>query len=441
LVVDLATVQLAESFRRGVDQLKADPTHQRILDFLRRFGTHFAHAVTFGSKSWEQRHETEDSVTDGVTAGTSQDQSVEAGYHGAVGGASGSISWGSQNEASLSTKKGTGSDVSSSGSVGSATEPVPILLEVEELTHLLSPVFFDDPYIYVDLREQVKHFFHEFPDELLDELLDYDDDPGKKLAFEIAHPLLPESLEDKLITFGTGPAQWIHSGIRYPLPGDVGDYLGGADNAQDAAESFSGPHAAENALVVEGATPISSHDVTREGKAFRCTDDRKMWWVRGGKRHRIADDASDFHFLPIGIAYWSDQASERDKYLDSGDPVTVEGKMVRPRNELREVWWISGGKRHLVPSEVVIDVLGGWQLAATVDEELLERFEASNVPTSVEGKMIRLADDPQVWVIHQRQRHKITNELGIRKRGGWQQVAIVREDVRDQFPESGTPAL
>jgi MAC/Perforin domain len=391
LVVDLAAVRLADGFRSAVDELKLDANEERIGEFVDRFGTHFAYAVTFGSKTWEQRHETEASVAAGLTTGTSQEQSLSAGYHNEIGGVQMSVSVGKSGEMGGSTKTGTGLDVSSSGSVGSASEPVPILLEVEDLTHLLSPVFFDDPYVYVDLKHAVDEFLDEFPLGF-----DYSDEPGG-LRFEIFPPRL----------------------------------------------------ASKGRLLSEGL--IVSRPVAGAPTTF--------WWLRGGKRHHIGKDLFDPKTAPLDAALivatigeaGIDPVKEEtlQDYPDSGEePATIEGVMIRLPSEPERVWLIGGGKRHVVPSEGLVEILGGWDSVAVVDRDMEELFlsatEEAKAPISAEGRMIRALVEgkvsDQVWVIHDRQRHLIANESGIHDRGGWWHVALVRPEVLAWFPDSGTPA-
>jgi hypothetical protein len=151
------------------------------------------------------------------------------------------------------------------------------------------------------------------------------------------------------------------------------------------------------------------------------------------------------------------------EYPASGESAIIDGVMVRLPSDSRRVWLISDGKRHIVPSENVVELLGGWELVLvlprreaasssareTVDKESVEEVilsstEQAKAPISAEGRMIRETDngkiENQIWVIHDRQRHLITNESGIHKRGGWQRVALVRPEVLEWFPDSGTPA-
>jgi hypothetical protein len=288
------------------------------------------------------------------------------------------VSWGADSEASASTKKGTGLDVSSSGSVGSAAEPVPIMLEVENLTYLLSPVFFEDPLVHVDLRRAVERYL--FEDFAAGVAFHYNDDGLDGLMFEVSQ--------------GAGPAP-----------------------------------------------------VGREGQAVRAEDDLgTIWWIRGGKRHRFGTG---------GLLTFAGGGTEQpitrvelEKFPDSGENVSIEGKVFSSEGDPSSVWWVGGGELHAVPSDVVIDVLGGWQMVQTVRTEATNGFRRASAPTSIEGKMIRLADEdlsageaPVVWVIHGSQRHRISDSLGVRKRGGWQQVALVRRNVFERYPDSGTPAL
>jgi hypothetical protein len=375
LVVDLATVELAAGFRRAVQALAENPDDERIRDFVGRFGTHFAASLTFGSKRWEQRHETEASVTHAMTHGTSNDQSVEVDAHTPVGGVSGSVATGSEKEASTSAKHGIGLDVSSTGSVGSAGEPVPVQMEVKPLTHLLSPLFFDDPYVYDELKQRVDAFLD--------------------LEFELA--------------------------LAYDGHGGALDF--------DILPSIP---------VVGAASP--------EGAGV--IDEAGLWWrIRGGKRHRISGEPNfrEFPGSSIGERIVSLTGDHLERFPDSGEPFTADGLMVAIDHDTlpegspytgRMVWLVDSGKCRLVPTVAVAEVLGGAHLITIASASIFNRFPVSKTPVSVEGRMIKLEDDDQVWVVHERQRHKVT-DLAIARLGGWQQVAIVREEVRNWFPDSG----
>ncbi len=411
IIVDLATVQLSDAFRASAAQTAADPTDDAVREFIERFGMHFAYAITFGSKSWEQRHETEESVADSMTQGSSQSQSVEAGYHSAAGGASASVSWGSEGESSESTKRGTGSDVSSAGSVGSAAEPVPILLDIEEITHLLSPVFFDDPQIYVGLRARVDFLLNQFPDGF--------DDSKAALDFDIAPVEINGRFNGGIYNFGGTATEFAYNGVRYPEP-------------TVASTSRVAPSVAERYLRSE--SPLGP-----EGARF--TSGGADWWVRGGHRHRITDSSLKDLLPPASDRPGFDPVQAMRTFPDSGVPASAEGKLLCVTGSSREVWWINGGKRHLVPSDVVAEVLGGWPMVGHVSQDRLEDFPMTTTPTSVEGKMIRLASTADVWVVHERKRFRVRAVTGIKKRGGWEQVAVVGQAVMDMFPDSGSDAL
>ena len=374
LVVDLANVRLCDGFRRAVGELSVDPSEERIIEFLARFGTHFARAVTFGSKTWEQRHETEESLADNVSVGSSSEQSLEVGYHNEIGGMSGSVSVGTESTRGGSSKVGSGTSVSSSGSVGSASGPVPIMLELEDITHLLGPVFFDDPYVHTDLRRAMDQTLDMFPVGF-----DFEDDSATELTFAL-HP----------------PAN-----------------------------------------VAAG----------RIGRCVAPFAGAPEWLIRFGFRHRI-DRASlrsgEFEMLTPGVVERVADA-ELDAVPDSREIVSLEGAMVRAESEPTRVWWIDGGKRHVVPTTWVLDVLGGWNVVRTVEPSALEHYGKAKTPTSVNGKMIRVEGAGagaalEVWLIHGRQRHRIQHESGVKKRGGWQRVAVVPKWVRDTFPDSGSLA-
>jgi hypothetical protein len=420
VVVDLATVELSDGFRRAVAQTAASPTDEALRLLAERFGMFFAYAVTFGSKSWEQRHETEASVADSMTHGTSQNQSVSAGFQAPVGGVSGSVSVGADDERAASTKRGTGSDVSATGSVGSASEPVPILLDIEPLTHLLSPVFFDDPAVYIGLRQRFEAFLDSHPDGSFDTTT-------SSLDFEIAPRHMARGRNGEQIRVGStgAPVEYVYNGVRYPTDGaGISGQTGGRAISPEAGDLYS----------------VSDHPINAEGALLR-DGASNAWFIRGGYRHRIPEPV-DFRLLPP--TWRRPHLPAVTDFADSREPFTMEGKLLSVPSVSREVWWISGGKRHLVPTEAVVEVLGGWQVVGGSDgdttEELLEQFEPSRTPTSVDAKMIRLADGPEVWVIHERQRFRVRNELGIRKRGGWQQVAVVPEEVAHWFPDSGLDA-
>lgn len=438
LVVDLATVALADGFRAAVEQLAKQPTQAGIEELIARFGSHFAFAVTFGSKSWEQRHETEESVADSMTHGSSQDQSIEAGYHGAVGGASVSVSVGGESSSNASTKRGTGSEVSSSGSAGTDAEPVPILLEVEQLTHLLTPVFFDDPYVYEDLKSEIIEYFATGSFDLGETY----DENRQELRFDIAPARIVDRWEGQRTTRFDGtttPAAttyWIHNGMRWETPADVGIFLANMPLINFSASSF----------------PPSSRPPTSEGKAMFATgSDERLWWIRGGKRHLVRsqrpaeqdfEELNRFFYLPNGS--FPATPEMLTAIPESGESVTMVGKLLRD-SRTSEVWWVGEDQLlHPVPSTVVVEVLGGWELVAVVSSSEMARLPRSTIPASVEGKMIKTAggtDSDVVWVIHRHRRHRIRTPLGIRKRGGFQQVAVVASEVRDWFPDSGEDAL
>ena len=430
IVVDLATVQLAPAFRSAVASLALDPRPERIMEFFGRFGTHYAHAISFGSKAWEQRHETEESVSESMTHGTSQEQSLDVGFHTPEGGGSASVSGSTDQESSDSSKSGSGLDVSSRGSVGSESEPVPVLLEVEDLTHLLSPVFFQDPLVYDDLRTEIDGFLDDFPSGF-----DYDDDVGADLSFDIAPAATIVAWEGFLVRkdANSAPDAWIHSGLSYEISAESRPFLTIGPVRERRSSAF----------------PPSPTPPSIEGKTiFGVSPDQRSWWVRGGKRHLVRTQPPDpedreemkrfFYLSGIGGSATADIIT---KHPESGEQVTIAGKMLREKDSMT-VWWVDAD--HVlrpVPSEVVVEVLGGWELVSTVNSFANYRLTSSTTPASVEGKMVRVATDQKVYVISRRKRHRVRTDLAIRKRGGWQQVAVVQPEVMDWFPDSGVDAL
>jgi hypothetical protein len=295
---------------------------------------------------------------------------------------------------------------------------VPILLDIEPLTHLLSPVFFDDPAVYIGLRRRFEAFLDSHPDGSFDTTT-------SSLDFEIAPRHMAGGRNGEQIRVGTtsAPVEYVYNGVRYPTDGaGIPGSAGGIAIIPEAGDLYS----------------ASDHPINAEGALLRDAA-LQGWFIRGGYRHRTPETI-DGRLLPPG--WRRPHFPAVTDFPDSREPFTMEGKLLSVPSVSREVWWISGGKRHLVPTETVVEVLGGWQVVggSGATEELLEQFELSTTPTSVDAKMIRLADGPEVWVIHERQRFRIRNELGIRKRGGWQQVAVVPEEVAHWFPDSGLDA-
>lgn len=174
VVVDLSQVTLDAEFHLAVSELatlaeEVDDRSpwsserrlaQRIEEFLRRFGSHYVFGLTYGSTSFEHRYYSTSDVTATRDSGTSHEESVKADFKAQVGVAnvhgSVSVSGGGSNTSGSTDESGQAHDTTGIVTIGSEGSPVPVMLDVEPITNLLSPIFFRQPAVHRVLRPLVE---------------------------------------------------------------------------------------------------------------------------------------------------------------------------------------------------------------------------------------------------------------------------------------------
>ena len=136
----------------------AKPFHDRVLEaaqavldgdlsdvgnIFERFGTHYANAITYGSKSYKVGFIDSQTMARGMQEG--EDISLKLGIpvEGAVIGVNG----GQQQQHGSGGKQSVESDISVERTVGIATDPIPVLLDLRPITELLTEPYFRDPRI------------------------------------------------------------------------------------------------------------------------------------------------------------------------------------------------------------------------------------------------------------------------------------------------------
>jgi hypothetical protein len=143
---------------------KISRASQREAALLDEYGTHYPYAVTYGGMAFAEAQHVEFEVS----TGQQTDNQVKASAKGIVDemlelGIKGSAEWGS----GTSSSSGTGIDATFVGTYGGSIargggwtltrgEEVPLLLDLRPLHELLSPIYFQDPWIWAVLRQELK---------------------------------------------------------------------------------------------------------------------------------------------------------------------------------------------------------------------------------------------------------------------------------------------
>lgn len=172
LVLDKARMELDDRFRARILQLAS---HVSLLgadtldwdSFFEAFGTHYPYAVTYGGFAWS---ETTTQMFDNSLMFTTDDKASVSGS----GILDDLISVGAHANTEISTRTkdtiGSVRDRSVYGTYGGSFskgggwsvnrgEELPVLLDLRPIHELLSPVFFDDRRVYVDLRREMETRF------------------------------------------------------------------------------------------------------------------------------------------------------------------------------------------------------------------------------------------------------------------------------------------
>jgi hypothetical protein len=174
LFVDLPRVTLDDDFVDAVNRLAASSTAAELNKFIAVFGTHYAYAITYGARAFNEMYFSKAATAEAASKGTTTAIEAAAGYgpFKASVSASDSLDQSSQlgQEIRAQQDKYTteGGDASSGGHLSLGNSPVPILLDLRPITDLLNPTFFDNPAVHSGLRPKldaaVQAYFRGLPD-------------------------------------------------------------------------------------------------------------------------------------------------------------------------------------------------------------------------------------------------------------------------------------
>lgn len=161
LVVDHPYVTLSEEFIDAVEDARRHHRYQRLID---KFGSHYAYAVTYGAMARMTQSLTSDQYVERAQKSASFSATAGATLYGSSGDVRGSTSSGSMSGTSGSvgnegmTFVGVGGNGSWDQNGFSAGDtPVPILLDLRQMSELLNPMNFpDEPEIYGRVRSNLE---------------------------------------------------------------------------------------------------------------------------------------------------------------------------------------------------------------------------------------------------------------------------------------------
>lgn len=151
LVLDLPRVQLDAGFIERVNELclaldKPD-LDEEMAEFVKSFGTHFAHSVTYGGMTTTEHFFSSHAATTTLSAGLSLSAGAEVAE---IGGGSvemkvdASGKWRHEDESGTTTFHAIGGNASSNGGFTLGDDAVPIFTDLRDLSLLLDPVLLPD---------------------------------------------------------------------------------------------------------------------------------------------------------------------------------------------------------------------------------------------------------------------------------------------------------
>ncbi len=173
IAVQKMDLKLHQHFTDDVQNLLRDLTagsltDQKLEDFLRIYGTHYAYAITYGTQGAATYRLSEQQMSQLVEQGVNYSQAWEANVKVKVMGSGGSIGGGSESSSDKDMQSKFASIVQDSaenytcsggascnGGVPSGEPNVPVFLDLRPISELLGPPFYDDPKIVLDLRDRV----------------------------------------------------------------------------------------------------------------------------------------------------------------------------------------------------------------------------------------------------------------------------------------------
>ena len=173
LILDRGRAELDPEFRSRIEELRdkaiawGDDDFDRFFDV---YGTHYAHAITYGGMAWLEMHcsESEYNTMHGqsasvhVSGGASLEGLCDIGVSGGLD---------AKQSQTLHNMVGTqrakfgtygGSLSAGEGWSLNRGEEVPLLLDLRPIYEVLAPTHFDDPYVWVTLRAKMRQAFFRY---------------------------------------------------------------------------------------------------------------------------------------------------------------------------------------------------------------------------------------------------------------------------------------
>ncbi|MGC3966615.1 MAG: MAC/perforin domain-containing protein [Pirellulales bacterium] len=171
LVLDRARVALDEGFYRRVLRIRDDKLagkHPDYASLVDSFGTNYPYAVTYGGTAFQEKDFTDAEAMTTTSQGFNISQQSSATLEGVTvgrtigGGSSWSDSSGSSSKDEDDGVQTIGGELSKGGgwSLPDHSE-VPVLLDLRPLDELFSPLFFSDPIVWKEMRNEVHNYLGE----------------------------------------------------------------------------------------------------------------------------------------------------------------------------------------------------------------------------------------------------------------------------------------
>jgi hypothetical protein len=157
LLVDFPRVALHEQFAADVHALLEAKNATPYSNFIKKYGTHFAYAITYGARAYSEMFFSKEATTETISKGKSMDLEVGGVFDGITGSVSThmeqdtSTTLGKEISAQTEHIVTEGGDASIGGHLALGHTPVPILMDLR-----LTPVFFTDARIFTVVRPRLE---------------------------------------------------------------------------------------------------------------------------------------------------------------------------------------------------------------------------------------------------------------------------------------------
>jgi len=194
-----------------------------------------------------------------------------------------------------------------------------------------------------------------------------------------------------------------------------------------------------NAACPPGATTGGGTPGAQEGQLLEATGDPSVYLIQDGHRLHVQSGTAvdclggydDVHIVT---------ATERDSFpLITDRAATCEGQMFRADGD-PSVYLLEDGHRLYVPSDTVIDCLGGKEDLHVVAPTTRDAYPLANETAQCESQMFRAAGDPTVYFIQDGHRLDVQSDTTINCLGGKEDIHIITPAVRDSYPYTARAA-